>query len=980
MSFINYAKFELPIGNADLKKFVDAVIAELESGGSFTPAKIKKAIKTVIDSNLLSDTIKAALQAYIDDNLDARLVPLFKDISEIASKSEAKRQLGWPAKEWTKEAKQVTESQTFQYKLTVEGEAVFYIDSVRSSDTPPAKYGSSLRFRGGLGGSAGGSLIIPKGALNASANASISRDLSYQLESKDKFTGIVLAEGVSLLTSPADATKVAKKLSTPAFNGTKLKELKLSGAGTIGGEVGVAAKLPTQYGTFGLNLSGELRFDSTFTTRVSRGGNDKKLLVKYDRQKVKTEGFNVGITYVVGLSTLFPEEAQKLLSFAKETHEIIVKIDDVAKGLDDDLGTALVTWLKPGDLIKGKLESYATTALKKVQAGKPDDLTVLGGLAGVLGVNLPQNVNVEKAIGATSTALAELLTSIIDERIDILTINSDKIANDLRKVFSDVLTGDVIDVLDTEVFSKVKTEIDDRLKALAEKVDAEAGELVDAIDAELGGRGQNSYEKIRNFITESRKLSKKLLDGVTKAQTDLLAAEIGFEYAAKGSEALNFGANFDVSKTSARVAYKKIILKPGEFANLLIGQKTIDGVKPLATSLTTKFSRKTGQRWSLAFIGIPIGYSEKRLIDLEVSNSIHGVQIEAKNAIIEEQRFWKESRSLSFMTCMNVLQARKNNVSEDKIKDVGAPLTMGLTFEDKDPKKSERELRKLLKNFGEEGVVDKNFIKKLVSSGVDQIKKAGRKDSMFTISIGLAVPPSALENLLNNYAAQMKDGDTTLGDTVISATANALITSKKENIRESLESAATISKFSELGLRLEKPKAAYDISDSELAEVLIGIYELGEIETRLALAAGPRGGDRRRKEWAKNAELKRISKTLGAVKETMDILAELYTSKMLPPTDPKTANYVRAQHEFESYVKGKQKLINSIMGPMLGVGASLPWPLDYFGDVVPHKTVILFKTLQDVIAEENDEVIPPILVTMKTADGVVQSFIAARPA
>ena len=979
MSFLVFESFDLPKNWKPLLDFIQK--AEEYIGHTNSSITIRRKLDEIFDGRagiIIEEQLLKALRKFLKKYQQEELIPLFKQLSAIAKESsQTKRQFGWPAKEWAHEVKEQTSETQYRFKIDVKAAA--YMEVAKAEGDSDEFY-SKLHFGGQLGGTGSGQLNLPQASFSASIQANTGLDVAYHYAHKDALTGITLIDNINLLTIPSDGKALIKSFAKQGVTGTTLKKVTLKRVNNFSGSAGIEAKFPTQYGQPGIRLSGEIAFGNNFECEIVPVKDKTVLRINCKTGSRSSKGFEVGVTYLVGLSTLMPEEAQKLLSFAKETHAIIVEIDEYAKKLPSNLNDAIISWLKPGDLISKKISEYFNVALDQIKHQFADDMTVLGGLARLVGIDSVTSITADKAITAISSHLTELLKKIIDDDADIFNVSDDK----LKNIFKNTLDDKIIEILDMEVFKKISEELENRLKELSEKIDETGKDLIEKIDQQVtAGKADTTYKKLISFISSSRSLSKKILDGISKAQTDLISAELGYALSREGVESLEYSIEYDIEKNTANTAFRNTILRPSNFVKSLLGDNAQpQGVEVISASSLNQLTATKGPRWSVAFIGFPIGYSSKRLRDLDIEDTSDGIRIKTKQEVEKTQHFYNESRRVSFLSTTNVLQARENGISVDGEKDVGAAATLGISFEEVDGNTSKGEIKTLFKTYKKQGLIESDLIDRMLRDTQDMIdtaKKANKK-AKFTTTIGLSVPPAELISVLKKFNTEQKNNKTDFSQKIIQTTARSLVENEKKKVALEMNKIAQNTRVKALGMSMMKNTSDQPYSDDELYDFLMALVEDHQVAEQERLGFDNKlesklFGIRSKESMPKSVT--ELVEAAEAIRQVIAIVSDLYFSNNIPVPILGSVNYETQLEEFEAIISVNQKKINSIAGKFLRVGRSLPSTFDFLGGVVPIRTVTLYKALQDVIKDELG-VMPPLLISLKVEGGTTKTYLAPR--
>ena len=912
-------------------------------------------IKTALDK--FSDVEKQLLKelkAWVADNGSQDLADMLEPLSTLERSSDlTRRQIGWPAKTWTGPTGTVPRLSELEFNIDVGGGAYFEILEEGSDPDPelpdfgPYEVAGLINLDGEVSAALGGKVQIPYGGVSAKGSAHLSRSLSYcyGYQNPSLLTGKALASSLAHIVDPSSAKSVIRAFSEK--KAARLVGIKVDGKGDIGGELGIEARFPTVYGTPGVSLGGRARFARAFTYLITPYG-DSQLQMQAATEKTRSRGIDIGVSYVVGLSTIAPDAAVKLLEHATKLHTAIVNVDKKATAI---IGTAK-SWLKPGDLIKPKLKKHVAEFLSS--KAKITGRTPLQGVSRLFGISTEDGLNTKDLTEAAVAQATTLIAEILDELPDVLQMPDATIREYLKQAFGTALDGDLLKALDTDVFSKIESEINETLDATLKKLDKKTKTHIQEF---LGFDVATKLDELKSFIDKARDTSQKILDGISKAQTDLLAAEIGWQRAADDTDAFNYVVRFDTDDSASRLSYRKAVFKPGYFGELLLEREAHSEVSVDRMERLTRLKVTKGHRWSLALIGLAIEGSATNKASVQVHESLDGVVIQTGGELTKTKKLFNETRRVSFLTAMNMYESGVTHGA-----DPNAPAAIKIVFEEEDGAMHTDEARHLLSRFRKQDNMLSTEVWSQLESDINTARAAqGKKRIAASLAVSLAIPPSQIVKMLEYVREQnaMSKGLVETENPIM----RAIVTSVAEVDAEGIEDLFSDGDQGVLGLTDEETDAGDATPRLATAEDRKQ-FLLDLIESRSGGQSGELGLFGRKKKVSDYV------RALEALNKVLLMAANIHFNELeFSPTNIT---------EVTKKVRRWQEVMNALAGNFLQTGHAPSGLLNLFWKGrIPSKTVSLFRALQ-VIARDATGVEPPLLVSFRPRNGEPKSYISIK--
>lgn len=972
MTFLNSANLELVFGKESASSFreiINLIRSVTEKDGLNVSDAVEKLLK---DSSIKGarKLLLERLKDWVRENGSPALADLFEPLHVIETRKDAsKRKLGWPDKSWAAPDKITGLAKPLDFKLNAEGGAYFEVmeegNETRAELPGAATYPavSALTLEGSVKAGLDGKATIGIAGVKGGMKGSFGRSISYSFghENQSELAGLALASAMGMVRSPTAPEALVQSFGN---NGrAELLEVKMKGNEGLGGSLGITAEFPTAYGKPGIELKGEASLSRKFEFRVQEYSEPGKsgLRILADTHRETSNGLEIGVSYVVGLSTLLPKQAEDLLRGLTDLHDKVVKLDEKI-----ERATGVVkTWLKPGDVIKSKIDDHLKLFFKNFD-DKPKRPIAL--FARALGLTDNPDVKVEDVLDDVSEQTGSLIADILDEIPEIFELDEEEIAGRVREVFVDAIDPKVLEFLNTEVLEKMKGEIDSALETTANALNTTAQK---AIKKAFGKNGEDIVDAARNLATKARNTVKKILDEVSKAQTELLAAEIGWYRSTENKQAITYSANFDFSEAEAIDTFASVMRRPSRFASLVLSdEKQPSGVMAEKIALTKNLTVKTGHKWSVAFLGLAISGSEDATARVDVKQTQGGVIISANGALEKKFGWFGEMRTVSFLSAMNLFEARMKPVTGNSgggQKKANASPAIELKFDEADGGLKAVEAEYLLERFEKQGILSSTVSRAVISDVEQAIAAAGTDKIKASISIGLAVPASKVIDLLENVY-QIKTGRMGLAsntDPVLEAVLTALAETDPEGIKELVvDDEATTSEdlSADLDVDLDTIEGRVEfLSEAAAMTLSKNTFGVSHVQKKY------------RKKHHKNQRAQQKQKDYLKPAEHLTIMLQ------------EAASIYFGEHEFldensteavERKIGQWQNRMNRRASKFLKTGQPAPSQFEgLWKGRVPVKTVALFRALQ-YLTHTFTEVRPPLMVSFKPKEGAAKSYFS----
>jgi len=997
MSFIFDTGSELQSGNAAAQAFrliVGGLIElEEESGLSLSNA-VKKLAQMDLGEDL-ANSLVVAIKQWVARNGQEPLSDLLSSLREIELRqAHIDRQLGWPARTWTK-----TPS-VGPVAIELNADVGAYFEILADNPTLPRNLlplgnheaAAKLVLQGQLDSSADVAARLLQFGLSADGELGLSRRISsyYRYRSHDTKAGLALAGALSELRNPAEFDQMMnlfQETSQAACLGVVVE-----GDAYIGGSMEVQAAFPTQYGTFGFMLGGEAKTSRGFTYTVTSNERSDGLIVAASSNSSFTNQFEFGASYSVGLSTISPAAAQAILSHAKGLADSLEMIDEKFQSLSG----RLETWLKPGSLIKTKIDErlYALLmpALDADGSNRTEALAVAKALAGILGFQEPLGTPTADTMKRISAGISNIIGTIVDDTLGILDRDGRALKAHLMQVTSSLVEGRISAILASNVYEKIVPDLNEQLEAVADQLDESTKS---AIANFLGQSPESGLRQISNFIERARSLAAKVIDGIASAQTELLAAELAWHHQRAVDLGFDYKVGFLQNSDDAKQAYELAVKSPRNFGKLLFKGKMPEGVNVLESSTFDRLYKTKGHRWSLALIGLSLGGAARQESEIEIVNSHNGVTLLTGNNLKEEKTFLRETRTASFISAINLLEAKAapkasgdpvGAVPEGMVDLTGQPrasASIKLHLEEIDDHLHVEGAKKLLKRFIKSDLLDED-ISDAVKAAIKKAQAdAGDEVIAASLSIGLAVPSIEVLKLLEAAAPPPTvfalESEAPPINFIERATIQALAEHDQVTVDEANKALAVLGQAGEIKTDLlpePEQNLVVETSQTTLSKNIIVLTAIASLPNAVETE---RAHDMLLDSLDTDAIVqarRNVKKIRGAVRSLAKVLkisAEIYRTDLPDPLDSDLQN---KHEELKGIIKTKQKEINKAAKKFLDPGLPGPDRIIWFGKGRASKRIVaLFAALQ-ATTKHVTSVTPPLIVTFKPKNGQAMSFIS----
>jgi hypothetical protein len=986
-------------GAADSESMRSVVLRVLEEVSS-NDVSITEALKRLAAGG--APPVTAAQQLFISaarawiarlgEGEFAKLLATLQNLEQRADERE--RQIGWPVREWSI-APALGANVPIKLQLDPKVGAYFEVlaDNVaRPKDVPTAaafEAAAMLVLNGAIDIGASGTVpgIAPVTAtLGLTAGARRSATLHFSYPTHDIIAGAAIAGALSRLGSPAVFDDVQA-----AFDETRAGRLDaviVEGDEQIGAEAAVKASVPTSYGTFGFNLEGEAILARDFVYAITKPAGTNLLEVQVRSGSKFTNELDLGVSYSVGLSTIAPGVATALASKVAGISAIIEKMDAAAT---TRLG-AVSSWLKPGTMLKQKIKQNLATVLN---AGDADAAKLKNALAGVFGLQTD---------GAGAAAIAEklsglgadLVARLVDEGLQFVGVSE----GDLRKRISGALRSyvddEVLSVLSSKVISKIPVDLDAELTALANSLDAAAKSLINDF---LGLDGGAALEQIKAYIDAARKIVGDILAAVSRAQTELLAAEVGWRRARERQNLAAFKISFDGSHATAKEAYRSAILAPRRVGSFLREVTPRPGVVVTESFQQTRLFKSSGPRWSLALIGFDATGVRVRRSDISIIETQDGAVLIAEGEVSKKKTLLKEARTVSFLSATGLVEARAQQqelpLSDAEAKSIISQVTgpraaasIQLSLEEEDNRIKDKEARKLLSRFVGAQLVSAEAAAAFGRT-VDEAQGASADGKLTgSMAISLAIPTEQVVAVLK-YARENVGAGVSVADRALSAFDGERIDAAIRRTAaydlgapttlEAPRGAAGAGSTRGLGMERFLPGGAtargFD-GTGDIQRRMAFLREVDSISRSIEAEQMPIGGGGARGFESASVEGARreVSRDLENLREARQVLDKSLSigAQLYFDTDLASITTDEARKRLAEEVEDKQRAMIKTVSAFVKPGLPLP---AWIGGKAPESTVALFAALQ-WYCRDAVGLAPPLIITLKPANSTPISLVA----
>ncbi len=520
--------------------------------------------------------------------------------------------------------------------LGIKGDAAIGFEILADDDvTPEALDEALIRFK--VAGRLSGSFAASAGALGTSLSMDVQRSLSWLFgydqnsytfqalgnaltrvaqpfhnfdDVLDAFNGPPLAVGpVGDVLATQASMKSLTYAGTTGFKGASNAKLDV---GSVGGTVEAAFKAFA-------NLEHDFKVTIAVVPPAVPAAPAVALDVQVELNKSEERGYDLSLRYSLGLSSLAPGLAPRLLGKLDKVKGVLDKIDNDL----DKAEKKLAHLLKPGDWLKqeiaDKVAAFADTA---DGPGILDDL-----LKEVLGAGTGDSA---------AKRATDWLADVID---DLSKLPLPGVLNTAR---DEILKG-----ISDPLQAKVRAFIEQALAMVSGRIDSAIDELALRLDQNilskaLGSSVSNIKKAIGELLNQMRSLLDKVVKAVEQANQELIA--INWSRSRRRTANLSYGAHFRFDAT-AGAYYRDLVLLPDRTLPLLLSA-TPAGVTLISDQFTGKFSDLTEEVFGLNILSFGISARTKLLTELEVTVIGGVVTIDAKGTLEKTQTFGDESRSI----------------------------------------------------------------------------------------------------------------------------------------------------------------------------------------------------------------------------------------------------------------------------------------------------------------------------------------------
>ncbi|MGK7296966.1 MAG: hypothetical protein ACNS61_14275 [Candidatus Wenzhouxiangella sp. M2_3B_020] len=910
------------------KVFLD--IRELNEAEGKSPLEAVKALLRKRNIPVDRKALLELLRSKLAENEKEEVERLLTSLGDLERRDGApERTIAGLAKEWSKPDLEL-DSQ-LRLDLSAGGSVAYVVDAdgvPRPEGLPPiGQNKASAAFR--IEGKAGARLEAGAGgAVGANFAASADRSITYYLSYPNQTTlsGLAFAGAIRRLAPPYDWEAVLDGFQ--AGGPGNLDAVRISGRAGLAANANVGVSVPTGQGMAGISFKGRVAFSNEFQVTVTNPAPDV-LRADVDVSNPLSHSTEVGLSYSVGLSSLAPNAARRLLARTSKAGEFLEKIDKLTDEIEGS------SWLKPGTLLRDEIREYLAG---QVGGDGPEATLFQRGLARLFALDGAEKFDeqLEKLVVEQAT---ELLTAAVDDALGIL--NGDTEA--LEKWFDEVIEKEVgarlREKLQTAVLDKLP-DLDEKLKSAADQMDGAAEK---ALEKALGKPVGDRLDDVRAVIEDARELLARINEGIQASVDELIGIEVGF--ARQRSRETRFDYTVRFGK-DAHAEYARAILAPKKFGEYLLASPDIDGLEVEGAIRRTLLSRSASSEFGISLATLELQGGTTLSSEVDVVHTETGVAAVSRAELARFTKFLNEKREASFLSANAIFLSRHiDSAPELEGDDVplpeGAPAAapkLALKFRETDGKLKLGEVRKLLSRLAESGLVDDDAHAEILTafrSESDGEHIAG------SLTISLAIPPLSIPILVRYGAANP--------DSLRSAMRSLMAEHLESEIRHLVR---------EYGIReADDPDAFVGAAD-----FLLHIDRI--IEITEARFDDP--GFRRARGHLRFTD---FVKPLRDIRNDIDVLGNVFRAgnEILDldaaPGDDVAGILEDKQEEMVGHVK-----------PFLRAGLPLPEWVP-FGGKIPVRTVLLFDALQTVAAQALG-VRPPLVVQLKPEGKPARTFIA----
>ena len=828
-----------------------------------------------------------------------------------------------------------------------------------------------LVFDGSIGGKLNGSASPPNAEVAVKLGGELSRSFSFYTayRSREGMAGHSIATALSRVPAITDLNDVAGAFGASASS--QAVGFEFAGGRGFKGEGKLKATvLLAQGAQLTISISGKIDYGSGFKV-IAQPAGAGRVRAAVTLRSAKERSGELGVGFKVGLGDLAKADAKELLEKISSANKVI---DEIDKGLG-----AAKTLLKPGDYLKKEIVK-AVKDLLQAQDGadansqNKSDLT-WASLAALLGFESAAGVSRDEAAKQLAEAFADVLADLIDDAAGVFAgggyLLSEQVLGSLRASIS----SSALSYIQTEVLDKVLPNLEKTLEKQTKDLDETVHKR---IAAALGVEPDDLLNDTKTYLDKARGLLKKITANIEKASTDLLVGEIAAWRDRKSSFEYSFSATFDPAEPAAHETFANMIkAQPGVLESILDAKPA--GVVLGEWERLKELHAEEGVRWSLALLDFSAVGSTTSISDVKIRETSTGALAYAKSEASSELKLWGEHRRTSFLSASRLWHARTEGATGEHLDPKVAPA-MELSFSHDDGRLRRKEVRGLLANFVDAGMVSDDVVAALLSK-FDELDQANRDWIDGSLSFSLAVPPSRIVDLLR--AAHEDAG---AGELIVSETIGALADAAAESIVETYYDLAYV--YSDrVELRGTAPadhpmhvKTVLDyllpnrptetgnlISQPSVHDLAIDIltnldFLVKNVKRRSRLFHSTSSANLKGENRIKQANLASLNDARVGILNCFRQGADIYFSQR--------SSTLRAE-ELET----KQKSMTDAMRPFLKTGVPrLDVPL-FGNERSPPRVVALFLALQRISSEFID-ISPPLKVTLSQDGGKTGQFLS----
>lgn len=971
----------------DIGPAFNDIIEKIEDLGEEEELRPSAALKKIIEENLLSEfaqKLAAAFGRQSSTEIERVLTKLLNTLENVAKKEElTDRQLGWPAREWTRSIQDEDEQSGFMLMLGAEGS--IFAEVLREGTTLPepltAPTMSSALTRVHLSGEIafdiGGEINLLRAAASASAEGSLRRELNYYFShtTSSQRAGLALGQILSLTRAPNDYDGLLAAMKSEKR--TRLSGLVIEGGENFGAEAEISANLPTQYGTFGVELGGSINFAPNFSYSISALGdadNPEGLSVKIESGREYSNSVNVGVSYSIGFSTIAPGQIDELLGRVSGLGEPL----EILQNRATDVVQRVASWLKPGTLLNNRLSDQLNELLSAETVSSEEALIVGQALAGLFGLTDEFVERQEETSQRLSALFSDLLSGLIDDALGVVSGDTQALSNQLQTALSQRLNDEAMMLLNQGVFRQIVPDLREMLQKTLDEA------TTNALQQLLGFEPEDKLEAVQDFIERSRSIGMTLIERLSQSQGELLAAEIAWERARSKTSSIGFTAEFMDSDAKSKKAFSDLVLHPRRAGNLLFDKNLPAGVSVSGEMLQRRLFKSKGPRWNLAFIAPFLSSSTTSTTEIEIMNIKGSVAIVSGGRIERTKTLFGETRKVGFLSAFNLFEAKGRSEDAQEDAEPRAPVSLAVEFEEEDGKWKEGETKRTLERLVTFGVISKTSSSELRAAMFKTSNKVAG-----TLSLSLAIPPSEALNVLLSVERQPQleaysVSESTFGTQSIvdeeleTSLFEAIAITEPEfvdQIESDLATLGLIESGQPAGLNESTFHESVPVSETSKISSRVNILKIAKnfeppwVSDLEATQESIFEAENESVEMLSKRRLRVVKKARQSFIEILRKGVEIYRKETpLYLFDPEK----KAQHAaFERSLEEDQAAINKLSKKFIRAGDLFNQPFDK----IPRRTVAFFKAMQ-IYTSKTTGVTPPMMMTFKPENGTTITMVS----